>query len=74
MFRPQNSRNDSHAVVGCPAAWPSSPAQPGISAVKSVDDREIPHPGPITTAIAKVYIDAANGKVDQYKDWNELAV
>ena len=44
-----------------------------ISAVKSVDDREIPHPGPITTAIAKVYIDAANGKVDQYKDWNELA-
>jgi len=45
-----------------------------ISAVKSVDDREIPHPGPMTTAIAKVYIDAANGKVDQYKDWNELAV
>jgi len=44
-----------------------------ISAVKSVDDREIPHPGPITTAIAKVYIDAANGRVDQYKDWNELA-
>jgi branched-chain amino acid aminotransferase len=45
-----------------------------ISAVKSVDDREIPNPGPITQAIAKVYIDAANGKVDQYKDWNELAV
>ena len=45
-----------------------------ISAVKSVDDREIPHPGPMTTAIAKVYIDAANGKVDQYKDWNEHAV
>jgi branched-chain amino acid aminotransferase len=45
-----------------------------ISAVKSVDDREIPNPGPMTTAIAKIYIDAANGKVDQYKDWNELAV
>ena len=45
-----------------------------ISSVRSVDDREVPANGPITTAIAKVYIDAANGKVDQYKDWNELAV
>ena len=45
-----------------------------ISSVKSVDDREVPAPGPMTTAIAKVYIDAANGKVDRYKDWNELAV
>ncbi len=44
-----------------------------ISSVKSVDDREVPAPGPMTTAIAKVYIDAANGKVDRYKDWNELA-
>ncbi len=44
-----------------------------ISSVKSVDDREIPSPGPMTTAIAKIYIDAANGRVDQYKDWNELA-
>ncbi|MCU1366274.1 MAG: ilvE [Ilumatobacteraceae bacterium] len=45
-----------------------------ISSVRSVDDRDVPANGPITTAIAKVYIDAANGKVDQYKDWNELAV
>ncbi|HEY4332109.1 MAG TPA: branched-chain amino acid transaminase, partial [Ilumatobacteraceae bacterium] len=45
-----------------------------ISPVKSVDDREVPHPGPITTAIAEIYLDAANGKVDRYKDWNELAV
>ncbi len=45
-----------------------------ISAVKSVDDREVPAPGPLTTAIAEVYIDAANGRVDRYKDWNELAV
>ena len=45
-----------------------------ISAVRSVDDREVPSPGPITTAIAEVYIDAANGRVDRYKDWNELAV
>ena len=44
-----------------------------ISSVKSVDDREVPSNGPITTAIASVYIDAANGKVDRYKDWNELA-
>ncbi|MCU1398601.1 MAG: ilvE [Acidimicrobiales bacterium] len=45
-----------------------------ISSVRSVDDREVPANGPMTTAIAKVYIDAANGKVDRYKDWNELAV
>jgi branched-chain amino acid aminotransferase len=45
-----------------------------ISAVRSVDDREVPAPGPLTTAIAEVYIDAANGRVDRYKDWNELAV
>jgi len=45
-----------------------------ISSVKSVDDREVPANGPITRAIAEVYIDAANGKVDRYKDWNELAV
>jgi branched-chain amino acid aminotransferase len=45
-----------------------------ISAVRSVDDREVPAPGPMTTAIAEVYIDAANGRVDRYKDWNELAV
>jgi branched-chain amino acid aminotransferase len=44
-----------------------------ISSVRSVDDREVPANGPITTAIAKIYLDAANGKVDQYKDWNELA-
>ena len=41
---------------------------------RSVDDREVPVTGPITKAIAEVYIDAANGKVDRYKDWNELAV
>jgi len=45
-----------------------------ISSVRSVDDREVPANGPITRAIAEVYIDAANGKVDRYKDWNELAV
>jgi branched-chain amino acid aminotransferase len=44
-----------------------------ISSVKSVDDREIPANGPITKAIAEVYIDAANGRLDRYKDWNELA-
>src|SRR3954447_5183189 len=45
-----------------------------ISSVNSVDDRAVPFPGPITKAIAEIYIDAANGRVDRYKDWNELAV
>jgi len=45
-----------------------------ISSVKSVDDREVPSPGPITTAIAEVYMKAVIGDDPRYKDWNELAV
>jgi branched-chain amino acid aminotransferase len=44
-----------------------------ISSVKSIDDREIPCPGPITKAIAEVYARAVRGEEDQYKDWCELA-
>jgi len=39
--------------------------------VRSVDDREIGDPGPITRRIQEVFHDAVRGKVDQYKDWNE---
>jgi branched-chain amino acid aminotransferase len=42
-----------------------------ISAVNSVDDRPIPCPGPMTTAIAKEYQKAVRGEVDRYKDWCE---
>ena len=44
-----------------------------VSAVNSVDDREIPCPGPMTRAIADEYARAVRGKVDRYKDWVELA-
>ncbi|HEY7627570.1 MAG TPA: branched-chain amino acid transaminase [Ilumatobacteraceae bacterium] len=44
-----------------------------ISSVKSIDDRAIPCPGPITKAIAEVYARAVRGEEDQYKDWCELA-
>ena len=44
-----------------------------ISSVKSIDDRNIPCPGPITKAIADVYARAVRGEEDQYKDWCELA-
>ncbi len=40
-----------------------------ISAVNSVDDREIFCPGPMTTAIAAEYAKAVRGQVDRYKDW-----
>ena len=43
-----------------------------VSAVNSVDDREIPCPGPMTTAIAAEYARAVRGQVDRYKDWVEL--
>ena len=42
-----------------------------ISAVSSVDDRELPCPGPMTTAIAEEYAKAVRGKVDRYKEWVE---
>jgi len=44
-----------------------------ISSVKSIDDRNIPCPGPMTKAIAAVYARAVRGEEDQYKDWCELA-
>jgi len=40
-----------------------------ISAVNSVDDREIFCPGPMTTAIAAEYAKAVRGQVDRYKNW-----
>ncbi|MEI7592304.1 MAG: branched-chain amino acid transaminase [Actinomycetes bacterium] len=40
-----------------------------VSAVNSVDDRSIPCPGPMTTAIANEYAKAVHGEVDRYKDW-----
>ena len=42
-----------------------------VNAVNSVDDRSIPCPGPITTAIGQEYAKAVRGKVDAYKDWVE---
>jgi branched-chain amino acid aminotransferase len=42
-----------------------------VSAVNSVDDRSIPCPGPMTTALAAEYARTVHGEVDQYKDWLE---
>jgi branched-chain amino acid aminotransferase len=43
-----------------------------VSSVNSVDDREIPCPGPMTTAIAEVYHRTVRGEEDKHKDWCEL--
>lgn len=42
-----------------------------VSAVNSVDDRPIPCPGPMTSAIAQEYARAVRGEVDRYKEWCE---
>ena len=42
-----------------------------VSAVNSVDDRAIPCPGPMTTAIADEYAPDVRGQVDKYKEWVE---
>ena len=42
-----------------------------VSSVRSVDDREIACPGPMTLAIGEEYGRAVRGQVDQYKDWVE---
>lgn len=39
--------------------------------IRSVDDRELGDPGPITRQIQDVFFDAVRGKVDRYKEWNE---
>jgi branched-chain amino acid aminotransferase len=44
-----------------------------VSAVASVDDREIPSPGPMTIAIGEEYHRTVRGEVDRYKDWVEHA-
>lgn len=42
-----------------------------VSSVNSVDDRELPCPGPMTLAIGEEYGRVVRGQVDKYKDWNE---
>lgn len=42
-----------------------------VSAVNSVDDRELPCPGPMTAAIGAEYHKAIRGQTDRYKDWVE---
>jgi len=44
-----------------------------VSAVNSVDDREINCPGPITVAVAEQYAKVVRGEVDEYREWVELA-
>lgn len=42
-----------------------------VSAVNSVDDRAIPCPGPMTSAIGEVYHRAIRGEDERYADWVE---
>jgi branched-chain amino acid aminotransferase len=42
-----------------------------VTPVNSVDDREVPCPGPMTKAIMEEYGRAVRGQVDRYKDWVE---
>ncbi|HET7489968.1 MAG TPA: branched-chain amino acid transaminase [Acidimicrobiales bacterium] len=39
--------------------------------IRSVDDREIGDPGPITRQIQDIFFAAVKGEVDRYKDWCE---
>ena len=39
--------------------------------IRSVDDREIGEPGPITRKVQETYLAAVRGEVDQYKGWLE---
>ena len=43
-----------------------------VSSVNSVDDREIPCPGPKTRAIAETYARAVRGQDDRYTAWCEV--
>jgi len=39
--------------------------------IRSVDDREIGDPGPVTRAIQERFFEAVRGKRPEYSDWNE---
>jgi len=39
--------------------------------IRSVDDRELGEPGPVTRKVQETYFAAVKGEVDRYKDWNE---
>ncbi len=39
--------------------------------IRSVDDREIGEPGPITRKIQELFFASVRGEVDRYKEWNE---
>ena len=39
--------------------------------IRSVDDRELGEPGPITRQIQEIYFATVRGEVDRYKDWCE---
>ena len=40
--------------------------------MRSIDDRELGEPGPITRKIQEVFFAAIRGEVDTYRDWVEL--
>jgi branched-chain amino acid aminotransferase len=44
-----------------------------VGSVRSVDEREVPCPGPITRAVAATYARAVRGQDKQYAHWCELA-
>jgi branched-chain amino acid aminotransferase len=44
-----------------------------VSAINSVDDRDVPCPGPITLKVADTYGKAVRGQIPAYRHWCELA-
>ena len=69
------------ASTTCCAATSTSPTRrscrarrPRSCPIRSVDDREIGEPGPITRQIQEIFYATVKGEVDQYKDWNEYVV
>jgi branched-chain amino acid aminotransferase len=44
-----------------------------VTPVRSVDDREIGDPGPVTLAIQEAYLDTVKGKREQWAHWLEYA-
>ncbi len=44
-----------------------------VSAVNSVDDRKVPCPGPVTSAIGALYSRVVRGEESKYSSWCELA-
>ena len=59
----------SDELMYCPVALPVGGIV--LLPIRSIDEREIGEPGPVTKKIQEVFFAVAQGEVERYGDWLE---